>query len=98
MRPQTRSILVLSIMIMTMVGVGFLLNSYNSTLTGAVVGTQGIACHTNDDCDDHRGCTVDSCKNSGTDRSFCVNSPIRYCHSGDGCCPQGCTENTDEDC
>ncbi|MDX2021733.1 MAG: hypothetical protein SF187_15935 [Deltaproteobacteria bacterium] len=31
-------------------------------------------------------------------QATCVASPVTACASGDGCCPKGCSSNTDNDC
>jgi len=74
---------------------------------GAVTGTEtcdtGIAsgqpgaCPILADCDDSNGCTVDSVIGAGSCQAHCGNAPVA-CVNGDGCCPTGCTNNTDDDC
>lgn len=51
------------------------------------------------DCDDLNVCTVDSLMgHPSTCNVRCVNQPITRCVNDDGCCPQGCSANTDSDC
>ena len=52
-------------------------------------------------CDDQDACTTDSLEGSAAACSaLCLNEPIVTCDGGtsDGCCPAGCTEDTDADC
>jgi hypothetical protein len=50
-------------------------------------------------CDDGNACTVDQMTGSpATCNALCLHSPLKVCLSGDGCCPAGCTINTDSDC
>ena len=76
--------------------IGLVIGVVDQDLTGASV--FGEACEANADCNDGVLCTVDSCKNAGSENSFCSNSPIDYCLDGDGCCPRGCSESNDDDC
>ncbi len=46
-------------------------------------------------CDDHDICTIDTCDDSG---DMCVNTLITACINGDGCCPQSCSFENDNDC
>ena len=48
-------------------------------------------------CDDNNSCTIDSCDETN---DMCVNAPITTCSGSaiDGCCPAGCTYETDVDC
>ena len=46
-------------------------------------------------CDDNNFCTADSCDIAS---DACINTPITTCASGDGCCPAGCSYETDVDC
>jgi hypothetical protein len=54
------------------------------------------ACPT--DCDDGNACTFETLENANTCFAACQASPITQCIDGDGCCPEGCTGGTDNDC
>jgi hypothetical protein len=95
---QKRSLATVLVLVGFTAIVGFLVSSFQGGLTGAVVSYGGVACTSNADCSDNIACTIDSCKNAGEELSFCVNSYIDYCQTGDGCCPAGCTLSTDNDC
>lgn len=47
------------------------------------------------DCSDNNPCTVDSCNEDG---DICEYTSITACLDNDGCCPAGCTYQTDNDC
>ena len=50
-------------------------------------------------CDDGNSCTVDSMTgNAANCNVACTNSSIVSCADGDGCCPAGCDQTTDDDC
>ena len=50
-------------------------------------------------CDDGNGCTIDSMTgSSATCNVACGHAPVVSCVDNDGCCPAGCTLNTDSDC
>lgn len=53
------------------------------------------SCLTNSDCGDNNPCTIDHCTGQP---QRCLNKPILWCKSGDGCCPEKCNDETDEDC
>ena len=94
---KTKSLLTVLVLVGSMLAVGFLVNYFNSGITGAAAG--GVACYTNTDCDDGITCTIDSCKNAGEGNlAFCVSQPIDFCQDGDGCCPRGCSSVNDNDC
>lgn len=93
---RVKSAVTVFLILMIMVTTGVLVNYFQGGITGAI--STGIACQNNADCDDHVGCTIDSCKNPGGETSFCSNVPIDYCLDNDGCCPSGCTEINDNDC
>ena len=80
-----------------MIGIGILVNYFQSGITGGIV-SEGVACFSNENCDDNIACTIDSCKNAGEDLAFCVNRPVDFCRSDDGCCPAGCGAVNDNDC
>ncbi len=51
-------------------------------------------------CDDGNGCTVDAVA-SGSEETcdlMCTHEAIDSCEDDDGCCPAGCTTETDSDC
>ena len=54
------------------------------------------ACPTS--CDDGKVCTIDVLIGAGTCNASCGAKTITQCASGDGCCPAGCTANSDGDC
>ena len=54
------------------------------------------ACPTS--CNDGDTCTTDTLSNPGTCTATCTTTPVTVCHSGDGCCPLGCTNANDDDC
>src|SRR5262249_20374055 len=49
-------------------------------------------------CDDRDACTTDTLQLAGTCQALCKNAPVTMCQGGDGCCPAGCTFDTDSDC
>ncbi len=50
-------------------------------------------------CTDGVSCIVDQMTgSSATCNVTCTHTPITACVAGDGCCPAGCTANTDSDC
>jgi hypothetical protein len=57
-------------------------------------GTERISCEVESDCNDGDSCTLDYCG----DKNFCVNTKVVLCYHSDGCCPQGCTPQNDNDC
>jgi len=93
---KIKSFLTVAVILVIMVGLGFLVNYFQEGITGGAI-VSGIACDSNEECNDGIACTIDSCKYPGTEQSFCVNSPVDYCKDGDGCCPPGCKGN-DNDC
>jgi len=97
MNYKIKSAITIAIMLTIMVTVGFLANLFQGGITGGVVGVDTVACNTNVDCNDKIACTIDSCKNPGSELSFCVNTPVDFCQNDDGCCPTGC-EGNDNDC
>jgi serine protease len=56
------------------------------------------ACSVDTDCNDNNACTIDTCNNAGSCAASCSYTNITACVSGDGCCPAGCTNETDGDC
>ena len=93
---KIKSIITVAVVLVIMVTVGILVNTFQEGITGgAVIG--GVACSSNEDCNDGIVCTIDSCKNPGTDLSFCANTPVDFCKNDDGCCPPGC-QGSDNDC
>lgn len=94
---RRKSVFTVAALVLIMVGIGFLVNYFQSGVTGgAVIG--GAACFSNNDCDDGLECTIDSCKNPGEKLSFCANRPVDFCKNDDGCCPAGCKAVNDNDC
>ncbi|MFH1448540.1 MAG: choice-of-anchor X domain-containing protein, partial [Candidatus Micrarchaeota archaeon] len=61
-------------------------------------GTCTETCSINSDCDDSNACTIDTCTGGTGCDSSCQHTPIAACIDDDGCCPVGCTEETDTDC
>lgn len=70
-------------------------------------GTSGICCAGKcvspsclgpNNCSDNNSCTTDTCQNPGTCAAFCSWTTITQCLAGDGCCPAGCTNSSDNDC
>jgi cysteine-rich repeat protein len=49
-------------------------------------------------CDDGVACTTDTLSNPGTCQALCEHTDIRAATDGDGCCPAGEDETTDNDC
>ena len=45
------------------------------------------------DCQDSDACIINSCRDG-----FCAETNVILCYQNDGCCPQGCTEQNDNDC
>lgn len=73
----------------------------NTTCTSGICcsGTCTVpACSADADCDDVDACTIDTCANAGTCAAACSYEAITACISGDGCCPAGCTFETDANC
>jgi hypothetical protein len=57
----------------------------------------GVNCPTS--CNDGNACTKDTLTGSATNCSAaCSFQTITACVGGDGCCPAGCTHNSDSDC
>ncbi len=56
------------------------------------------ACPTPKDCEDGNACTKDKLLNAGSCNAQCASTVITRCKSGDGCCPNGCTNNNDKNC
>lgn len=52
-----------------------------------------IICKSNTDCDDKNNCTNDKCV-----RTKCEYTPVTVCKHDDGCCPEACIFQTDNDC
>ena len=96
MNYKIKSAITVAAILIIMVTVGFLANLFQGGVTGGVVG-ETVSCDSNEDCDDGMTCTIDSCKNPGTQISFCANSPVNFCQDNDGCCPAGC-KGSDNDC
>ncbi len=92
---KIKSAITIAVIVVIMVTVGVLVNKFQGGITGAVV--SGVACETDADCNDGIVCTIDLCKNPGTERSFCSNPLIVSCIDNDGCCPDNC-EASDNDC
>ena len=67
------------------------------TCDTAIASGQPGACPVLADCDDSDTCTVDTIIGAGSCQAHCGNAPFG-CTNGDGCCPTGCTNNTDDDC
>ncbi len=53
-----------------------------------------ISCENDLSCDDGNSCTLDYCN----EMNNCVNSDVVLCYHNDGCCPNGCTPENDNDC
>ena len=73
MHHTTKSILVVSFVIVMMFAIGLMLN-LNQSITGAVI-SGSPACYVDSDCDDKIENTEDICRNPGTQDSFCINRP-----------------------
>jgi hypothetical protein len=56
------------------------------------------ACVSDSQCDDSKDCTLDRCLNSNTCLARCETQAITQCANGDGCCPDSCDANNDNDC
>jgi len=57
------------------------------------------ACPTAPSCNDMDACTTDSLVGDAMScTAACQNNPITMCVDGDGCCPNGCSNATDNDC
>jgi hypothetical protein len=56
------------------------------------------ACSGSSDCQKNDSCTIVMCKNAGLCDAFCSSMLQTGCRNSDGCCPSGCTSNTDDDC
>ena len=51
------------------------------------------------DCDDGDLCTVDRLGGSAAAcTAVCRSTPLTTCRDGDGCCPEGCAPDKDDDC
>ncbi len=70
MHYKTKSIFLVLVLAVIMVGIGLFTN-YEG-ITGATV-TKEIVCHEDIDCDDGIEETEDICRNPGTEFSLCVN-------------------------
>lgn len=63
---------------------------------GVPAGQEG-ACPSS--CDDQDACTTDTLMGAAEScDATCVHGDITFCQHGDGCCPQGCHGNNDDDC
>lgn len=71
MEHKTKSVLLVSLLLVMTVAIGLFVN-YGGGITGAVV-TEEIACYEDSDCDDKIEETEDICRNPGTEFSLCVN-------------------------
>lgn len=49
-------------------------------------------------CDDGQACTTDTLSNPGTCQAVCEHTDVTTATDGDGCCPAGEDETTDNDC
>jgi hypothetical protein len=50
-------------------------------------------------CDDEDACTEDLMTGSASNCNVsCTHTQVTACKDGDGCCPSGCSANTDSDC
>jgi|GEM_PF-4477412 len=94
---KIKSALTIAVILVIMVTVGVLVNKFQGGITGGAI-TGGVACSSNGECNDGIICTIDSCKNPGTEGSFCVNTPIDFCQDNDNCCVAGCSTENDNDC
>lgn len=54
-----------------------------------------ISCNNDAECDDDNACTKDVCS---TAEKGCENLNILTCENDDGCCPESCIYNLDNDC
>ena len=72
MNYKTKSLLLISFLIVAMVAVGILMNMSATGVTGAVVSKQ-VVCYHDNDCNDGIERTQDICRNKGTTNSICVN-------------------------
>jgi hypothetical protein len=55
-------------------------------------------CGGNGDCKDDNACTKDVCEYAQHPNAFCTNNKITICDSNDGCCPEDCMSDNDNDC
>jgi hypothetical protein len=71
--------------------------SVGETCDSAIAAGQVGACPTS--CDDNNSCTTDTMVGSvQTCDVACDHQAITQCIAGDGCCPSGCTHDSDNDC
>jgi len=68
------------------------------TCDASILTGPGTCPQTASDCDDQLSCTIDSVAHQGTCQAVCQNTPIVSCQDNDGCCPENCTDSTDNDC
>ena len=54
-----------------------------------------IQCYKDAECKDNDSCTEDYCQDFP---KICKHRNITECRHGDGCCPENCTADEDEDC
>ncbi|MFC1800833.1 hypothetical protein ACFLYT_02140 [Nanoarchaeota archaeon] len=91
-----RSILAGVLIIAFMSGIAFMLGKSSGGITGATVAELcGEDCLSNLDCDDGNACTTDSCQTDGLCALTCSNVEVTGCADGDGCCPVGCSADSD---
>jgi hypothetical protein len=94
---KIKSTITIVVILLIMVTVGFLASYFQGGITGGVIG-EVVACNAAEDCNDGIACTIDSCKNQGTEGSFCANTAINFCQDNDHCCSPGCSTANDNDC
>ena len=70
MNYKTKSILLVFLLVILMVGIGVFTNY--EEITGATT-SKKIVCYENSDCDDGLKETEDICRNPGTEYSLCIN-------------------------
>ncbi len=55
--------------------------------------SEKISCQNELDCNDDNLCTIDYCS-----EEKCYNTKVVLCYQNDGCCPESCTPENDNDC
>jgi len=80
MEHKIKSIIFILAIIMLMFAAAFLINGFNSKITGAaVVSPCSLGCVVDEDCDDNNNCTEDICTTINGCNTVCKNDRITDC-------------------
>ena len=55
--------------------------------------TEEKTCIQDSDCDDGNACTINDCR-----EGKCLEIEVVLCYQNDGCCPENCNQQNDNDC